>query len=383
MGMSTSSVLVVANDIVPGMGMPVAAPGLRAWGLARGLRAHGYDVTLAVMGGPVQLAWNRSVPPPTPPSTLVMSPAQVGDFVRMHALDAVVVTNSNYVRSLGDLGGSRLVYDFFAPKMLELQYEAEAARRDERLAALRQRKLAALAASDAVIVNGAKKLAYVHDWLREAGHSDGDLPVEVVNMPVPSRLADGARGEPIRAVVSGYIQPWSQPGPWVSALRPILDTGKLYLDLLVVRHWGQGSRRMPLPTGFAELLQHPCVTTHDGMEFGDFQEFLSTRDLSIDLFSYNQERELAMVTRTMVALACGLPVVHVPFTECSPLIEGHAAGWLVDGDDAAEFASVMDGIVSDADELAQRREGARRLAREVIEPEEATRPLRWILEQIL
>lgn len=381
--MPTRQVLVLSNDVVPGMGMPVAAPGLRAWGLALGLRAHGYGVTIAVIDRPVRLAWNRRVPPPTPPGTIIGSPRQIGAFVRSHAIDAVVVTNSNYVDALGDLGQARLVYDFFAPKMLELQYEATDERREQRLTALRERKLAALAASDAVVVNGVKKLPYVRDWLEKAGHTDGDVPVDVVNMAVPTRFADRPLGEPVRAVVSGYIQPWSQPGSWVDVLRPILDAGQLRLDLLVMHHWGQGSRAMSLPGGFAELFEHPAVSAHDGMEFGDFQSFLSTRDVSIDLFAHNEERELAMVTRTIVSLACGLPVIHVPFTECSPLIEGHEAGWLVDGEDVGELAAVLQDIVSVPENLVRRRQGARRLAQEVLDPEAATRPLRRILEQIL
>ncbi len=39
--MSDPKIVLVANDVVPGMGLPVAAPGLRAYGLAEGLRHHG------------------------------------------------------------------------------------------------------------------------------------------------------------------------------------------------------------------------------------------------------------------------------------------------------------------------------------------------------
>ena len=39
-------VIVISNDVVPGQAMPVAAPGLRAFGLASGLRQHGFDVSV-------------------------------------------------------------------------------------------------------------------------------------------------------------------------------------------------------------------------------------------------------------------------------------------------------------------------------------------------
>jgi hypothetical protein len=44
-------VFIVSNDIVPSLGMPVAAPGLRAFGLAEGLRANGANVKTLVVKG--------------------------------------------------------------------------------------------------------------------------------------------------------------------------------------------------------------------------------------------------------------------------------------------------------------------------------------------
>ena len=43
------NVIIISNDVIPGMGLPVAAPGLRAWGLAHGLREHGISVEIVVM----------------------------------------------------------------------------------------------------------------------------------------------------------------------------------------------------------------------------------------------------------------------------------------------------------------------------------------------
>lgn len=380
--MSSSHILIVANDVVPGMGMPVAAPGLRAWGIASGLRAHGYAVTLAVVERSVRLAWHQAMPPPLPADTFIGTPAQIGAFARTHRPFGVVVTNSNHVQSLGDLGRSKLIYDFFAPKMLELAHEVEGDGSHDRLATLQRRKLSALAQSDVVIVNGAKKLGYVHDWLSQAGKPEGSVPVEVINMPVPPRLLSRRPEGQIKAVVSGYIQSWSQPGPWLEAVRPILDSGQLHLDLLVMRHWGKRNGTNELPPGFQKLIEHDAVSTHGGMEFGDFQAFLAERDLSIDLFAYNSERELAMVTRTMVSLSSGLPVVHVPFTECSPLIERHDAGWLVDGDDVPSITRTIETIVHDIPDIVRKREGAQRMAQELLDPVVATRPLAKVLEDL-
>ena len=68
---SGDRVFIISNDIVPSLGMPVAAPGLRAFGLAEGLRANGASVKTLVVKGFVDRQWmrfGRSVPHPMGPT---------------------------------------------------------------------------------------------------------------------------------------------------------------------------------------------------------------------------------------------------------------------------------------------------------------------------
>lgn len=377
----SDEVVVLSNDVVPGMGMPVAAPGLRAWGIARGLRAHGLKVRLVVVQHIIEKVWPRSMPPPLPPMTTVMRPEHLAHALRRRTPRALVLTNSNHAHHFLDLPDVRFIYDFFAPKLLELTYQAGDTSRSSELDRLRSKKLAALERSDGVIVNGAKKMPYVMAWLLAAGVDVRHLPLEVVNMPVPSLIADGTRDGPVKAVISGYLQAWSRPGAWVDAVTPFLDDGSLELDLLVADHWGTGTHGQ-LPEGFDDLAGHGAVRTHGTMTFGDFQDFLSTRDLTIDVFARNRERELAMVTRTAVALGSGVPALHVPFTECSGLIHEHAAGWLTEPDDPAAISRVLETVTSDRACLVSAREGARSVARNVLDPKVATRPLVEMLERL-
>jgi len=64
-------VFVLSNDVVPSLGMPVAAPGLRAFGLAEGLRANGVETRPWLRagswtasgcgwGGPCPIRWRRT-----------------------------------------------------------------------------------------------------------------------------------------------------------------------------------------------------------------------------------------------------------------------------------------------------------------------------------
>ncbi len=90
-----------------------------------------------------------------------------------------------------------------------------------------------------------------------------------------------------------------------------------------------------------------------------------------------------MVTRTLVAVACGLPVIHVPFTESGVLVERYSAGWLVDGDDGEGVARAIDSAINEPHALALRRTGAAALGREVLSPAVATEPLHHLIESHL
>ena len=155
---------------------------------------------------------------------------------------------------------------------------------------------------------------------------------------------------PLHAVVSGYIQPWSQPGEWIEALTPAILDGRLVLHLLVSKHWGGRGALLEVPPGIQRLAELPGVRAHGTMEFAPFQRLLNQCHLSIDLFAPNAERELAMVTRTMVAIASGLATVHVPFTETSELVREFDAGWLVAPDDLASITQAVEEAVEDRDQ---------------------------------
>lgn len=373
-------VAILSNDVVPGMGLPVAAPGIRVWGMAEGLRAHGHQVTVLVDQWLVNKVWDRALPPPLPRHTVVLMPKRIREYLTVHGIDALVVTNSNHVEAIGELPGVELIYDFFAPKMLELSENTDRPDLEQAKENLARRKTLALSRSSAVVSNGAKKLAYVRDWMERAGV--GDLPLDVVNPglePVdPHPPADG----PLQVIVSGYLQPWSRPGAWARAVKPLLDSGKITLHLLVGSHWGQTTVAQELPEELQKLVQHKNSVRHGLLRLGDFRDLLSRCHLSIDVFERNPERELAMVTRTVVALSCGLPVMHVDFTEVSGWIAEYGAGWLVDPDDADGMEEILQLAAEDPSLLRPRREGAERIAHEVLAPAVAAEPLARILDRL-
>lgn len=378
---SSDEIVVLSNDVVPGMGLPVAAPGLRAQGIADGLRALGHRVTLIVDARIVGLAATGRVPPPRPPGVRVMSTKHAGDYARNRRPKAFVMTNSNHIDTIGELPDTVLVYDFFAPKMLELEEQESGEQLEEARRGLTQRKLTALGRAGVVVINGEKKTDYVADWLTRAGRDPATVPT--MQVATPLRLApprEETTGDKLRVVVSGYLQPWSRPGAWLEAVLPRLDAGALELHLMVSNHWGGRGQEMSNPD-FEALAQHPGVITHGSLQYEDFTRLVSRCDVALDVFESNPERLLAMVTRTLVSLACGLPAIHVPFTETGLLIDRYDAGWLAAGDDPAGVAVALDEAL-EPDLLARRRAGARRLAEELLDPQHAVAPLHEWLEAL-
>ena len=380
-------VFVISNDVVPGLGMPVAAPGLRAFGLAEGLRANGLKVRTLVVKGFVERQWARfgkPVPYPTAPGTEIVGADRLARYLESHAPADVILINSNQVDHLKPIKGIRYVLDFFAPKMLETLYQhGDEGYPKKDLKALRRRKIRAINMSDAFIVNGSKKVPYFLAWILQSDRDVRRLPLEVVNMCAPPawsaepRLSDGGVG----FAMTGYLQSWSALDSWVRSLEKRLDQPGVRLDLLLPWHWGGRTFAYESKADLDRLGQHESVTTHDPMNFAGFRRFLSTMDVSVDLFKHNLEREYAMVTRSVISLSCGVPVIHPPFTEVSPLIAEYDAGWILDPADAAAFGDLVDSIAEDPAMVVRKKENARALASAVLDPAVAVEPLARILRE--
>ena len=379
-------VFIISNDIVPSLGMPVAAPGLRAFGLAEGLRANGVKTKTVVTRGFVDRQWLRfgsSVPHPTAPHVDVVGANRLSKYLASNAPATAILINSNQVDHLKPAKGVRYVLDFFAPKMLEALYQRGDEYPAEELAALRKRKIRAIKLADAFIVNGAKKLPYFLAWTLQADRDVRNLPIEVVNMCAPLAFSGDVHASEegaVRFAVAGYLHSWSTLGSWVGVLERHLERPGVSLDLMVPWHWSSREYEHESRGDLDRLEANEAVTAHGPMAFSEFQNFLSGVDVTIDLFEHNLEREYAMVTRSIIALACGVPVLHPPFTEVSPMIAEYDAGWLVDPADTEALEAVMSGIVEDPEGLAKKKQNARALASAIIDPAVAVKPLLRIME---
>ena len=89
-----------------------------------------------------------------------------------------------------------------------------------------------------------------------------------------------------------------------------------------------------------------------------------------------------MVTRSVVALASGVPVIHPYFTEVTPMIEEFDAGWVVVPGEPATLAAALDQIISSQETVQAKAEGARALWRARLEPRKAVRPLVDLIDKL-
>lgn len=374
-------VFVIANDVVPGSAMPVAAPGLRAHGLVAGLLANGVPATLVVPTGQGRSPWRSPLPRPSQPFTAVVRPVDLRDFLTTRAPATVLITNSNQIDRVEGIEGIALVFDMFAPKMLELSC-GQPPPSPAALDRLAERKRRALQASSGYVVNGAKKLPYLADWLSDSAVDPTNVPVALAEMALPSTVSSSSparNGGPLQLLIAGYVQNWSRPGRWLEQVGERLSEAVL-LDVMLPSHWGGGARQRAATADLSIFEGHPSVARADSMPFERFRHFVASHHVAIDLFDETAERRLAMVTRTVTALASGTPVIHPPFTEVSPLIESYDAGWLVDPADSSTLARVLDEIIDDREAVDAKTANTARLWADHFDPAVAARPLVELLE---
>jgi len=373
-------VLVISNDVVPGFGVPVAAPGLRAAGIAEGLRSHGIEVGVSVPSGVIDPLFPTS-PPTPPPQTHVVDPRELMNYIREGEFTDVVFSNSNMTPHLGPMPGVRFIFDLFAPKVLESLASINPGRPWQEIALEKER---GLALADLVWVNGHRKIGYALGWLarpsveRQRTEDFGLTPfvgpelldrVSLVEMPVvlpDSRVADqpSRESERVRLGIAGYAQQWSSLSSVHPAHQILVDAGH-ELHALLPAHWGGSADDTP------ENHLPPGTISHAGpLEFGPFAAWTRSMDAMVDVFAPSPERRFAMITRSAVALRLGVPLLHGVDSEIADIVREHDAGWVLDPDDPTAWQRAAADL-RDPDVLARKRAGAQEASTQRFAPHQA------------
>ena len=372
-------IVVVSNDLLPGMGVPASAPGMRAVGLAAGLKDNGFETIITVPKH--RMNQFPGVPGSgltVPPGAIVLPYGKLRQFLDTVRPQATIICNSNYYEDIESADTGALVFDFFAPKILEGMAGGQNA---EQLSQLKSRKLRALDKADLVIVNGKKKLAYAREWLSQSLSKKTFPPLEVVNMCFPWPTSEGNELTPgMSVVVAGYYQQWLDYGDKFSQLHDALESiPELHLTLLIPRLSQEVIDRTPQ---LGECLDHKRTRSVRAMLFEDYCRLIRRHDLFLDYFGETEERKLAMVTRSVVALGLGIPVIHPSFTEVSPIISRFDAGWIMEGAKERELFDLLVRLAQNPAELVERRSAAKVLSSTELSPKAATQSLALALREL-
>lgn len=375
-------VLVISNDVVPGFGVPVAAPGLRSAGIAEGLRAHGHEVIVSVPSGVIDAVLPDGTSP-APTGVEIVNPTTLMAHIRSNAVDAVMFSNANMTPHLQPLDGVHFVFDMFAPKLLESLASPTPSRPWQEEALEKER---GLALADEVWVNGQRKVGYALGWLvrpavdaiRQAGFAKSSLvddtlldKIHVVEMPVPLPTGVTVTDTQIgtaprrRLGIAGYAQQWSAL-PEVHPAHDALVGAGHELHALLPAHWGAAADQNRPTSRLPE-----ATIMHDGpLLYDDFCRWVQSMDVMVDVFAASPERRFAMITRSAVALRLGVPLLHGVDSEISDIVREYDAGWVLDPNDIAGWRAAAEEL-ADSAVLAHKRAGAVRASEERFMPSAA------------
>jgi GT2 family glycosyltransferase/glycosyltransferase involved in cell wall biosynthesis len=364
-------VLVISSDILPYPGMPTVGSGLRAWGIGQGLISRGHDVVFSMPRA--ALVGREAIAPPEA-LKLAWENATLAQIVRLADPDVVVVCNWPVMALLPtELINVPVGLDQHGPHLLEREYQKYGAR-DENT----RYKLEALSKADFFTCAGVKQLAYFQAWLDRAGWTEqerrersGAIPVSL-SPELPARQPD----DELSFVYGGIFLPWQDPSIGLAALVEALDrhrAGKLYF-------YGGRHPVYPVDPGiFDQLLEQlkrsPRVVAPGLVAHDELIARYTRAHVAMDVMRRNPERELAFTTRTVEYLWCGLPVIYHDYAELSDYIREYEAGWVVNPDDRAGIAAVLDEIFTQPAEVARRSQNAQRLIRERLTWDKTIGPL--------
>ncbi len=351
-------ILVVTTEPLPVPGGLTTGAGLRAWGLAEGLRSRGFPVTIAT---PLEgdQAREQSVNP-TDDRVRYFNRPELGALVEQENPDVVVMQHWGLVYTLPPLS-CPLVIDLAGPHLLERLYWG-----NKDTEADREEKLAALRRADFIVCSGYYQRHYFYPFLAMAGFDLRTADVPVIPFSVSP---EPVTGEPPAVadttfIYGGAFLAWQNPEKPIRWLLDEMDkAGKGRLLFYGGSHPNFDASAGRFVDLYRFLQGHPRVETRGWKPFSELQHDYATQGhVALDLMERNPERELAYTTRTMVYLQCGLPVIYNNYSDISHLISDNQCGWCLDPSDEAGFRNLARSILQDPAVALSKRPAARNTA---------------------
>jgi glycosyltransferase involved in cell wall biosynthesis len=349
--------------------MACTGAGLRAWGLAEGLRGRGLDVEIAMASDAMTL-----VPPDLRErvAPFLFDRSHLTDHVCSRKPDTVVMQHWGLMDQLGEVD-CPLVIDLAGPHLLERRAWGSATPERDL-----EQKLNALARADFLTCSGHRQRAYFLAFALQCGFdpTDPDLLPVIPFSVSPELPPEPEDRDDNTFAYAGFFLPWQDPSLAIGAA----------LDAMEQREKGQlrfiGGAH---PAGdmahgaFDRILERLNTSPHASLEeprpFDTLVQDLTRCGVALDLMAKNPERELAFPSRTVVYLSCGLPVITNDYDELSAWIGQYEAGWRLDPTDGGAVARLVEELMRDPAQVRERRQNARRLVRERLTWDRTVGPL--------
>ena len=377
-------VLLLTTEPLPFRGMITTGAGLRAWGLAEGLRSAGLEVTVAM---PQEAVEGKSIHDEAfSPKKNLFQRHLLDEFINTTKPDVIVFQHWGLMIHLKQTP-CPVALDLAGPHLLERYYWSGAASSppdpqktfnmdfEKNLA----EKLHALRLADFVTCSGKFQRFYFLPFLAMAGYpvNTDTLPIIPFSIdPNPPAGRNNIQRNPETFVYGGMFLPWQNPERQLNWLLETFDEvkrGKLLF-------FGGMHPTLDVSGGkFERLLKrlegHSRVVMSGLIPFHELCEKYIHAGVALDLCDRNPERELAFTTRTIVYLWCGLPVIYNNYAELSEYISASGAGWCLDPDDEKGFKDTVRNILEGKANLEEKGESALRLIRERFDWTKTIRPL--------
>ena len=353
-----TKILILTTEPLPLPGMAATGAGLRAWGLAFGLRSAGMTkVTIAFAADAVrgknfesQMKWVK-----------VFERAQLDDFIAQESPDAIVFQHWGLFREVRRPLPCPVAMDLAGPHLLERQLWGSS----DPQADLRE-KLTALSQVDFVVCSGQFQRHYFLPFLVQAGHDPKSNLCPVIpfslspDLPEPSRDRDHAA-----FFFGGMFLPWQDPEGTLRSTVKVLEEKKRGKLVFVGGPHPSGDVSGGRFAALEEMLQRSAVVERAPvMAFDAMVTRMRSCGVAIDLMPRNVERELAFPTRTVVYMWAGLPVIHNNYDELADPIAEAKAGWTFDPSDLLGVEKLITRLIGHREDVERRSENAQKLVRE-------------------
>lgn len=359
------SVLIVSPDLPPSIGRATSGAGLRAWGLAEGLRSRGHEVTIGVPDETANAAAGLH------PDIVVFPRHNVDRFIRQRSPDVVVFQHWLLARELRS-EYRYTVIDLHGPLLLETLFRQGAEVTD-----LMQRKIEAFSRAHFFTCAGQRQKQYFIAWLLMAGFDVRRLPIEVIPFSLPPQSPAHDAPEEVQFVFGGHFLPWQNPATGLSVLVEELEALRSgHLWLFGGYHAWVETGPLPAFERIRNLLaESGRATVSPPLDRTSLLERYRRMSVAWDLMPYNSERGMAFTSRTAEYLWAGLPVVHQKYAELSEHIAEYEAGWLVDAEDPEAIRRTIREILRAPEEVRRRSRNAQSLARNRLDWSKTIGPL--------